>query len=636
MPNRHQLKENQGSVKEELVDYIPQNYREQLYDDFQIDLNPSQLMQSIKQSGLKVSVLTDDFIFKNTRSPETIEATETIAALRQWPAKMNWAALNKKLMTLLEAWLSDYVNGVPIRYGCMALKRIRLDKGDTAISEETSLKFQLLLTELLADTTNQFDQYKFDYWQNFNTETSLPNQKLLNSILEQVSFTEVSIATGESNASGKILEDARNRPLGIIVLNLNINYDEAFKLNTAALTVIEAAIATIKNQLNHESILFQVSPYEFAILVKNLTFSTQINLMISQLIYAFESTLSLDNITLILKPFIGAATTFNPETNAVSLYEHARLALQLAMTRDTQMQIYEQNIGSNFIDNQALEEAIIDALQNNELSTFIQPIVSIANDVCETGEVLLRWVTKDWPYVPPNRIVETVYKKGFGKVFIRWLINSACQRSADLLFNHNRTVLLTVNISVHDLLDPDLPELIRQSISLWEIPAENIAFEITETDLLSDESQIIPVIDEIKQYGCKIALDDFGTGNSSMSRLREMPIDYVKIDQMFVRNIVNSKEDLEIVQSVIKLAHGLNKQIVCEGVEDIETVNLLKTLKCEKIQGYYYSKPLDFEAFVEWIDLFDRTVTQAAKRKPPRPPKMAKLKKDSQITNSTY
>jgi EAL domain-containing protein (putative c-di-GMP-specific phosphodiesterase class I) len=288
------------------------------------------------------------------------------------------------------------------------------------------------------------------------------------------------------------------------------------------------------------------------------------------------------------------------------------------------MPYHEQTIGATFTDNHLLEEAILEALQNNELSTYLQPIVTLKNEACETAEILLRWVTKDWPYIPPNRIVDTIYKKGFGKVFIRWLINSACQRSADLLFNHYRTILLTINISVNDLLDQDLPEMISQAIELWEIPAKNIVFEITETDLLTDESEILPALNAIKAQGCQIALDDFGTGNSSMSRLREMPVDYVKIDQMFVRNILNSKHDLEIVKQVIQLAHGLDKGVVCEGVEDIGTVELLNSLGCEKIQGYYYSKPLNFEDFIVWIEAFEKTVTLAAKMRPPAPLQMIK------------
>lgn len=628
MPNRLFQNNKQAIFKEDMLDYIPQNYRDQLYGDFKISFSANHLMQMMQQNGLKASELTSVFVISesllsNEYALQHAAPRAFISTLNQWPSQLNWAQLNEQLLLLLNDWLSDYVTGSKIETIYQLINFISITHEDEQLAETLSLKFRLLLTQLISNVTNQFDAYKFDYWQNFNMETGLPNQTLLLSMLNQILFNSTD-SLDEGDSKSKILEEARTKPLGIIVLNLNINFDEAFKLNTNAISVIEAAIRTIKQQLNPESILFQVSSYEFAILIKNLTFSTQMNLIISHLMYAFESTLDLENITLILKPYIGGASTFNPETNAVSLYEHARLALHQAMTQDKQMQIYEQTIGATFTDNHLLEEAILEALQNNELSTYLQPIVTLKNEACETAEILLRWVTKDWPYIPPNRIVDTIYKKGFGKVFIRWLINSACQRSADLLFNHYRTILLTINISVNDLLDQDLPEMISQAIELWEIPAKNIVFEITETDLLTDESEILPALNAIKAQGCQIALDDFGTGNSSMSRLREMPVDYVKIDQMFVRNILNSKHDLEIVKQVIQLAHGLDKGVVCEGVEDIGTVELLNSLGCEKIQGYYYSKPLNFEDFIVWIEAFEKTVTLAAKMRPPAPLQMIK------------
>ncbi len=602
---------------------------QKLYSDFSIDLNPSMLMQMLQNSGLKMSEIHGKFdvsAFKTLSFDNTEESVPSyfLNGLKAWPEQLNWAQLNTHLQALMQQWLADYVNHRELTSAHALVQYIVVASDTEENTKCNTLKFHGFMHQILSTVTNQFEQYKLDYWQHFNSETGLPNQKLLARFLDQLLYQ---VTHEHDPTHHALLVDARNNPLGIIVLNLNIDFDEAFKLNTNAITVIKAAVDTIQSHLSQSSILFQISPYEFAIFVKNLTFPSQINLIISQLIYAFESILSLEKISLILKPYIGGASTFNPETNAATLYEHARIALQQAMLHGQQTQVYESATGSNYVDNQQLEEAIIEALQNNELSTYLQPIVSIANDVCETAEILLRWETNDWPYVPPYRIVETVYKKGFGKVFIRWLINSACQRSADLLFNHNRRVLLTVNISVSDLLDHDLPEMIRGAIELWEIPAENIYFEITESDLLSDESKIIPVIDEIKRLGCGIALDDFGTGYSSMSRLREMPVDYVKIDQMFVRNILSSKEDLEIVHSVIKLAHSLNKQVVCEGVEDIETVNLLKELKCEKIQGFYYSKPIKFEDFVRWIMAFEQSVKFTTEIAQPPRIKMARPSK---------
>jgi EAL domain-containing protein (putative c-di-GMP-specific phosphodiesterase class I) len=157
---------------------------------------------------------------------------------------------------------------------------------------------------------------------------------------------------------------------------------------------------------------------------------------------------------------------------------------------------------------------------------------------------------------------------------------------------------------VTDLLDADLPVLLAQSISLWDIPAQNLIIEITEGDILVDEEKVAQVIDQIVALGCKLALDDFGTGYSSMTRLRSMPIDLVKIDQSFVRNIAHSPQDREIVESVVALAHSLGKQVVAEGVEDKACLDILKQMQCEKIQGYYYAKPMSFHEFSSWLTKF--------------------------------
>ncbi|MDP3819714.1 MAG: EAL domain-containing protein, partial [Methylotenera sp.] len=186
-----------------------------------------------------------------------------------------------------------------------------------------------------------------------------------------------------------------------------------------------------------------------------------------------------------------------------------------------------------------------------------------------------------------------------------WLINNACQRCAELRSAHQYNIALTINLSSIDLLDADLPALLAQSIALWQIPAENLIIEITESDILVDELKVSQVIDKIKLLGCKLALDDFGTGYSSMARLRNMPIDIVKIDQSFVRNIATSNQDKEIVQSVVKLAHSLGKEVVAEGVENLACLTILKELKCEKIQGYYYAKPMPFDEFVLWLNTFE-------------------------------
>ena len=567
-----------------------------LYQDFTIELDPNLLMQIMSSYQLKASDLVGDYTFNLQLFEQFIKTApfdagnnsleNTVEIIRHWPSRLSWLQLNHQINHLLLAWLNDYKRHANLDAAFLLARCLSLQS-------TKNMHFQSLLMHLLARITNQLDQYKASYVENFNLDTGLPNQQLLMNLLKQRFNADINKTSADESH------------LGLILVNLNINYDEESQLASASNNLMLAAINTIKQHLNEDATLFFVSSIELAVMIYPLKSATQLNLIATKLIHAFETALPLENFTLILKPYFSGISTFNIQTNAISLYEYARLALHQAIIKNQQLKIYDQHISSSFMNTHLLDEAIIEAFQKNEMSLYLQPIVSIPREECTSAETLLRWPNQEWQFISPIRLVETIYKKGFGKVFIRWLINNVCQRCAELMTAHHYNISLTLNLGGTDLLDEDLPELLAQSIALWEIPAKNIVVEITENDLLIDEVKVAQVINKIVSLGCKLALDDFGTGYSSMSRLRSMPINLVKIDQSFVKNIATSNQDREIVLSIVKLAHSLEKEVVAEGVEDLACLNILKKMKCEKIQGYYYGKPMSFDEFIDWLSAFN-------------------------------
>lgn len=594
------------------------------YQDFAIELPPDLLQQFMTSYQLRASDITGNYAFNvqlfhqkiNTQffDDENIDLKQLLNILHHWPSQLNWPQFNQQINKLLLAWLQDYKLGASLDAALLLVSCFTLQAEKNRASPDllsgmadespSSSKLQQLLMHLLARVTNQLDQYKFSHIQNFDLETGLPNQQLMLNFLNQHLQTD----------HQETLLDASHLPskniapvhLGLILINLNINFDEASQLNAAASSLMMAAIHAIRQHLNDDATLFRIGPVELAIVIKHISFPAQLNLIASKIMQAFEVELPLDNITLILKPYFGGASSLKTRQNAIAIYDCAKLALHHAMINNYPIEFYDQHITANFSNAHQLDEAIVQALQQNELEVFLQPIVSLPDEICSNAETLLRWQSEKWPAISPIRLVETIYKKGFGKVFIRWLINNVCQRVAELKSAYQRNITLTINLSGTDLLDADLPELLAQSIALWEIPAENLIIEVTENDLLLDEEKAALVIDKIVALGCKLALDDFGTGYSSMTRLRSMPIDFVKIDQSFVRNIATSSEDKAIVLSVIKLAHSLGKAVVAEGVEDSACLDILKQMECEKIQGYCYAQPMNFGGFITWLDVFEK------------------------------
>lgn len=151
-----------------------------------------------------------------------------------------------------------------------------------------------------------------------------------------------------------------------------------------------------------------------------------------------------------------------------------------------------------------------------------------------------------------------------------------------------------------------MPFLIAQSLDLWQLNPNNIVLEVIESGFLTDEEFANHTLTQLISLGCKIALDDFGTGYSSMLRLRDMPVHLVKIDQSFIRNVAESDQDAAIVRAIISLCGTFGKEVIAEGIENEACLEVLTKMQCQKLQGYFYSKPLPQAAFTQWFTEFSQ------------------------------
>ena len=577
-------------------------------DEFSIEVSPTILLQRLNQYGLKATEIIGQYAvsqanlieFANLKQSES-QSLNCLEVINVWPTTLNWAQFVQLIQQLQEAWLHDYKFGANIEIIFLIARSITLNHTDE--KSQAKLKFQCFLMHTLSSLTHAFERHQYRFIQYFDLETDLPNQQFLLNTLQQYS--------NDNHVSAL----AETKQLGILMINLNINFEEAShhsqQLSAMSVDIVNSAISVIKHHLNSKINLFRTSTQELALVVHQLKDSTQLQLIAVRLAHAFEEPLPLENLTLILKPFFGGISSLQHQVSPLSMLESAKIALHQAFYNDQQIEVHNSLITNAMLNQHELDEEIISALQENELDLYLQPLVSFEynqsaiTEYCAGGEFLLRWPNSTRGFVSPARLIDTIYKKGFGKIFIRWLIHTTCRRCAELMDTQQRRFSFTINLSSNDLLDEDLPELLIQSIALWNIPADQIIIEITETDLLVNEEIVEKVLNQMVSLGFRLALDDFGTGYSSMARLRNMPIHLVKIDQSFVRNIAHSIEDRAIVQSILELAHSLGKEVVAEGVEDIKTLNILKEMQCNKIQGYFYSKPIAFDHFIPWLTEFE-------------------------------
>ncbi len=187
-----------------------------------------------------------------------------------------------------------------------------------------------------------------------------------------------------------------------------------------------------------------------------------------------------------------------------------------------------------------------------------------------------------------------------------WVIETALAQIQNWM-QQGVQIKVSVNVSTRNLLDENLLSFIAQKLKQYDVPPSLLELEITEGSLMVDPDRALDTLNKISQLGVDISVDDFGTGYSSMVYLRQLPINTLKVDIMFVRNMCNNSQDEIIVNSIIQLAKNLSLVVVAEGAEDKETLDRLKEMQCDQVQGYYVSKPISSDEFLEFREKWMHT-----------------------------
>jgi EAL domain-containing protein (putative c-di-GMP-specific phosphodiesterase class I) len=243
------------------------------------------------------------------------------------------------------------------------------------------------------------------------------------------------------------------------------------------------------------------------------------------------------------------------------------------------------------------------AIENNDLRVCYQPKINVATGKAVGAEALLRWNHPQRGVVPLERLVDVAEATGLMSDLTLWVVNTALRECAE----YRRLGLefgVSINLSPSNLREPDIAQVIGQALELWGVPPEHVALELTETSVMDEQPHTLDAIMELKDLGVELSMDDFGTGYSSMARLRDLPLDELKIEMTFVRNMNKAPVHEHIVQSMVGLAHGLNLRVVAEGVEHPDVLSSLRALGCDCAQGYLFGRPVPLGEFVEAVQAF--------------------------------
>jgi diguanylate cyclase (GGDEF)-like protein len=276
--------------------------------------------------------------------------------------------------------------------------------------------------------------------------------------------------------------------------------------------------------------------------------------------------------------------------------------------RDT-YQLYAPAMNARALERLALENMLRRALRQKELTLHYQPLIDLATGSITGVEALVRWRHPELGLLLPAHFVSTAELSGLIIPMGDWVLRTACRQTVAWNKRLGMELTVAVNLSARQFLQPDLTSQVRKALQETGLAPELLELEITESNAMQNAENTIRTLRELKAEGVRISMDDFGTGYSSLNYLKRFPIDTLKLDQSFVRDIATDATDAAIASAVIAMAHSLDLRVIAEGVETAEQLAFLRERGCDTIQGFYFSAPFAAEELEPFVN---RTASLAA------------------------
>jgi diguanylate cyclase (GGDEF)-like protein len=342
---------------------------------------------------------------------------------------------------------------------------------------------------------------------------------------------------------------------------------------------------------------------EFAVLPAEATAETaELEAIAQRLINCVQQPVHVDEMTLEVGVSVGVSRFPRDGEDMHSLLRSADVAMYAAKEAHAGCKVYAAALDRHSVQRLSVLSEFRRALDSDEIVVFYQPIMYMDGTRVHGAEALVRWEHPTLGLLPPSDFMPIVEQTSLIGPLTRHVLARSVAQCASWR-RAGREMTVSVNLSVRNLLDPDLPALIEDLLSIYRLAPEALQLEITESMLMSDPERSLITLLALSKLGVGLSVDDYGTGYSSLANLRRLPIDELKIDRSFVSPMLSDESDLIIVRSTINLGHDLGLKVVAEGVEDEATLVRLAGLGCDYAQGYHFSKPLAPEAFREWIGI---------------------------------
>ncbi|WP_425667786.1 two-component system response regulator (plasmid) [Vibrio tubiashii] len=447
------------------------------------------------------------------------------------------------------------------------------------------------------------------------TERYFLEKKILETHMQLKQLAEIDTLTGLSNRhffderlkQFLLMASRTRKPLALLLIDVDrfkdINDQHGHIMGDQ---VLQAVSKRLQSSTRESDSLFRIGGDEFAVIASNLTSEEQVHLLVQRILSAFETDFYIEQQHFEVFISIGVASYPECAKNSMELRRCSDIALYRAKEKGRkQAQYYSKTFHNAVNQRLRIENNLKQALKNEELELYYQPQFDKSMKLVG-AEALIRWDQPVQGFIPPDVFIPIAEESGIILEIGEWVIETAIRQMSQWkkMYSLFNPFTLAINISPRQLSEHQLVDSVAACLRLYDVAASNIEFEITESCLIV-KGKASRILNKLSQLGVKIAIDDFGTGYSSLSHLKHFPIDIVKIDRAFLKDI-EDKASRQLFEAICAFARSLDYETVAEGIETTEQSLACSCMNVSRVQGFKYSKPLTANSFEKQYLLKDK------------------------------
>jgi diguanylate cyclase (GGDEF)-like protein len=393
-----------------------------------------------------------------------------------------------------------------------------------------------------------------------------------------------------------VLDDAtmalRTRPGHIAILYLDIEglrgINDAMGI-AAGDSVVAAFAQRLSGMIRHDDTAARLGGDEFALVCSGLTDDFEAERLAKRVATEVERAYEVDGRSLPLRVSIGMAVGSRGTCTADELLRDASAAMYAAKAQSGGVIVFSEELKRTSAERFEMEAAIHQALEQEQFTLHYQPLVSLPGMRVIGTEALLRWRSGD-RWIPPGEFIPVAEQSGLIVTIGHWVMSAAANQLRQW-HAEGHDLSMSLNLSAKQLADAALPYEVSQLIETCSIHAGALTLEVTETTVMQHLEVAIPVMRILRDLGVRLAIDDFGTGHASLTQLKNIPADELKLDRTFIIDLADDKRERALVRAAIEMAHALELEVVAEGVETKDQLDILLELGCDTVQGYFLARP---------------------------------------------